>query len=128
MSYDVYKLRYADASGSLRSHHALFIETDEDQKGFLFHVVGDLQEGMCQEIMMHRNPADLLGYLSREFLGTIESNKYAEVDSLIRGTPAPWKQFDHRGRKLRPDRPIHRPEHWLEEVLETLRNWGTLRT
>jgi hypothetical protein len=125
MSYQVYKLSYD--KGTNCNHCVLFIETEEYQKGTVFDVIGDLQVGMKQELIMHVNPVNLAGYQSREFLGTVDMMKLVEADALIRTTPAPWKQFDDQWRELRPDRPVYGPEQWLQKALEALRNRGILR-
>ena len=57
MSYSVYKLTYDN--NTPQNHLALFIETEGDQKGAIFRVIGDLQNGMKQELIMHVNPVTL---------------------------------------------------------------------
>lgn len=126
MSFNVYKVSYTFSPA--RDHYALFIETDHDQDGCLLHVVGDLQEGMQVQICGHVDPLDLRGYLGREFLGTMDNTKLQEAVSIARNTPAPWKQLDHLGRKIRPDRPWYRGEDWFGEVFETLKDWNMLMT
>jgi hypothetical protein len=98
MPYKVYKLSYNE--GVNRNHRILFIKTEECQKAIVFDVIGDLQVGIEQELIMRVNPVNLASYRSGEFLGTIGVIKLVEADALILTTPAPWKYFGRSGARI----------------------------
>jgi hypothetical protein len=43
MSFNVFKVGYVSAP--VRDHYVLFVETDDNQKGYFIHACGDVQEG-----------------------------------------------------------------------------------
>ncbi|EGP89081.1 uncharacterized protein MYCGRDRAFT_39787 [Zymoseptoria tritici IPO323] len=46
MSYKVYRVAYA---GMPRDHHAINVEQNDDESGWLFQVTGDIQNGMSHD-------------------------------------------------------------------------------
>lgn len=87
MSLNVYKASYV--FGPVRNHYALFVESDDDQKGYFIHVFGDVQEGMEYHIQGQTEPEYHYGYLGKELLGTGAWAKLKDLFDVCESTPPP---------------------------------------
>lgn len=125
-TWNVYKVAYVFSP--TRNLYALFVATDGETDGTTMLVYGDLQQGMRVQVLGHDNPETIRGYIGKELIGTMNNTKLQDVVSVAQNMPAPWKQLDSMGRKLRPDRPWYRGEDWFNEVVDTLKRWDLLTT
>jgi hypothetical protein len=125
MSFNVYKAGYV--FGPVRNHYVLFVETDDDKKGYFIHVFGDVQEGMEYHIQGETKPEYLHGYLGKELLGTVAWTRFRDLLDVCESTPPPWKQLDELGRKIYPNVAFYRCGEWLEEVIQKLKDEGILK-
>jgi hypothetical protein len=126
MSFNVYKAGYV--FGPVRNHYALFVETDDDKKGYFIHVFGDVQEGMEYNIQGQTKPEYREGYLGKELLGTVSWHRFKDLLDVCESMPPPWKQLDELGRKIHPNVAFYRCGEWLEEVIQKLKDDGILKT
>jgi len=88
ISFNVYKAGYV--FGPVRNHYALFVETDDDKKGYFIHVFGDVQEGM-DHIQGQTKPEYRHGYLGKELLGTVAWTRFGDLLDVCESMPLPWK-------------------------------------
>lgn len=90
--YPVYLIEYL---GAPRNHHAIFVETQQDESGTLFHVKGDIQNGMTYETRQTPKKPDLSStFVSKSQLGWIRVEDLSRVESICRANPPPAKQFN----------------------------------
>ncbi|EQL36716.1 hypothetical protein BDFG_01686 [Blastomyces dermatitidis ATCC 26199] len=103
MSYAVYRVANL---GAPRNHHTIFVETSEDgpETGCLFHVKGDIQNGMSFEDKTIRKP-----------------------DALISLNMLPPKKQFHGPKILYPDEPLRWCQEWTAKVIEALTNAQVLQ-
>lgn len=112
MAYCVYRVLYTD-------HHAIFVETNEDQSGHIYHVVGNLKTGMKYEDKPAKKPEDSFLFDSKTRIGTVTPEDYPHIKEICRKIPAPKIQFDGSTR-LYPHEPIRGCEEWATEAIRTL--------
>lgn len=98
MSHHVYLVEYL---GAPRNHHAIFIETDDSQSGYLYHVKGTIQDGMTYEVKHRSNPEQSTTFAKKTYLGWVNEPDYSRVNDICGGVPPPKKQFK-KGRRLDP--------------------------
>lgn len=123
MFYNVYRV---SSSGLPRDHHALFVETNNnDQSGWIFQVTGNIQQGMTYEDKSEQKPGDSATYQDRVCLGKVAVANFDGIKPICESIPAPRKQFD-RPRRLYPREPIRRCQEWTAEVVDALRAAGVL--
>ncbi|KAL1860729.1 hypothetical protein VTK73DRAFT_7208 [Phialemonium thermophilum] len=125
MSYPVYLVAYL---GAPRNHHALFIETDPNTHGgILFHVVGDIQNGMTFEERPSRDPSTSASFVEWSIIGYINPGDIGHMRSVCTSIPPPKKQF-HGPRRLYPNEPLRRCQEWTNETINALTANGILVT
>ncbi|ROT37885.1 hypothetical protein SODALDRAFT_333650 [Sodiomyces alkalinus F11] len=121
--YDVYLVEYL---GAPRNHHGIFVEHVKEGGGVLFHVVGDIQNGMSYESKtLSKRPEESMSFSSRAYLGRIKVADAGRFDAVCRSIAPPAKQF-HGPRKLDPSAPLRRCQEWTREVISALRSQGIL--
>ncbi|KAF2033737.1 hypothetical protein EK21DRAFT_98136 [Setomelanomma holmii] len=76
-----------------RYHNVLFVETQADGGGQIFHVTGDLVSGMRYENKPGRNPELSQTYYAKTYLGRIRSEDYpTRLDQVLQTLPPPHRQ------------------------------------
>ena len=121
--YPVYLIEYL---GLPRNHHTIWVETEADGNGSLFHVRGDVQKGMEFETRpMSNNPSLSNSFVSKSPLGRIKVEDLARVESICRANPPPAKQFNGP-HKIDKTKPLRRCQEWTKENIDTLRAQGIL--
>lgn len=124
MSYYIYKVAYL---GAPRDHHAIFVETDANGGGVVFHVTGDIQNGMRFEMKAAKRPEDSASFVNKTFLGWVVADNYQHIEGICRGIPPPKKQFNG-AKKLYPKEPLRRCQEWTNETIQALTASGVLQT
>jgi hypothetical protein len=97
--YNVYKVQYRLGvqdplmGGEIRYHNVLFVETDTDGGGKIFHVTGDLVSGMRYESKDGKRPDRSETYHAKIYLGRIRIEDYPDrLEQVLRAVPAPHQQ------------------------------------
>ena len=114
-------------SGLPRDHHALFVETHENgsSTGHIYHVKGNMKEGMNFEHRTEQLPEDIPGFYSKKKLGVVAIAEYRCVLGICEGMPVPKKQF-HGARRLYQREPLKRCQEWVAEAVNALKGEGGL--
>lgn len=123
MSYNVYRVSYA---GLPRDHHAIFVEMNNDQSGWLFQVTGDIQNGMKHNDKPAKKPEESGTYQSKIAIGTVATADFARIKPTCESIPAPKKQFEGP-RRLHPKEPLRRCQEWTQEAIDALVKAGILK-
>ena len=82
---DVYRAYYWGAV----VHNAIFLETEEDGSGEIYHVTGSVAEGYTYEMIPSKNPARSNRFSGMPFLGHLKRNKKTEICRHMRADPCP---------------------------------------
>ncbi|KAE8397585.1 hypothetical protein BDV37DRAFT_289288 [Aspergillus pseudonomiae] len=116
-----------EKSGLPRDHHALFVETHENgsSTGHIYHVKGNMKEGMNFEHRTEQLPEDIPGFYSKKKLGVVAIAEYRCVLGICEGMPVPKKQF-HGARRLYQREPLKRCQEWVAEAVNALKGEGGL--
>ena len=123
MSYNVYRVSYA---GLPRDHHAIFVEMNNDQSGWLFQVTGDIQNGMKHNDKPAKKPEESGTYQSKVVIGKVATADFARIKPTCESIPPPKKQFEGP-RRLYPNEPLRRCQEWTQEAINALVNAGILK-
>lgn len=124
MSY--YPVYLVESMGNQRDHHAIFIATKKDESGTLFHVKGNIQNGMEYETKQTPQKPDAShSFISKSQLGWVKTQDVHRVDPICRSNPPPEKQFDGP-RRIHKERPLRRCQEWTSETIHNLRAVGVL--
>lgn len=67
MPYLVYLVSY---TGAPRLHQGVFVETEEDRSGYIFHVTGDIQNGMKMSHKRAKDPERPVSFNSKSYIDT----------------------------------------------------------
>lgn len=100
-------------------HHAIFVETEEDQSGWVFQVTGNIQNGMLHDNKPTKRPEDSLTYQGKVLIGTVAAANFARVKPTCENIPAPKKQFEG-ARRLYPNEPLRRCQEWTRDAIDAL--------
>ncbi|KAF2681283.1 hypothetical protein K458DRAFT_444796 [Lentithecium fluviatile CBS 122367] len=122
MAYNVYHVEYRLGlqdplmPAGERFHNVLFVETDPNGDGRIFHVTGAIADanGMRFEEKMGKRPEDSNTYHQKHYLGQIPAGQYEAFIQLMQSVPAPPRQriFDPRAMRLvqcKPDGSLYQP-------------------
>lgn len=120
---DVYQVIFV---GLPRNHHAVFVETQEDESGMLYQVTGNVQEGMNFAFERSNKPAKSATFDSNSLMGKLAREDLDRFEEVCRGVPPPKKQFD-RAHRLSPQEPLRRCQEWTTEAIQALRSAGLLQ-
>lgn len=97
--YNVYKVQYRlgipDAlTPGTRYHTVVFVETDADRGGYIYHVTGDLATatGMIYQCKKGPKPEDSLKFYRKTYLGQIRVSDFQEIGRLLQSIPPPPRQ------------------------------------
>ncbi|CAJ0544360.1 Ff.00g035770.m01.CDS01 [Fusarium sp. VM40] len=122
--YPVYLI---ESLGAPRNHHALFVQTSEDETGSLFNVTGNIQSGMELEIKeLSEKPKLSQTFLSKSQLGWMKADDLHRVEEICRSNPPPAKQFDGP-KRIDKTKPLRRCQEWTSETVASLRAEGILQ-
>lgn len=116
-----------ESLGAPRNHHALFVQTNEDETGSLFNVIGNIQSGMEFEAKeLIEKPELSQTFVSMSRLGSIEAGDLPRVEAICRSNPPPAKQFDGP-KRIDKTKPLRRCQEWTIETVASLRAEGILQ-
>lgn len=117
---DVYRAYYWGAV----VHNAIFLETEEDGSGEIYHVTGSVAEGYTYEMIPSKNPARSNRFSGMPFLGHLKRNKKQKFVDICEQTPPPGAmQVSSRIRSSAGSIIQYRNcVTWVEEVLAALKN------
>lgn len=105
MPYSVYLVEY---DGMPRNHHGLFVRLNEDDSGELFHVQGNIQQGMKFERReTKKSPRDSATFVAMTQIGWVSSRDLNRFAATCEANPPPAKQFDGP-KRLNPRQPLRR--------------------
>ncbi len=125
MALQVY--RVASIGGGVQDHHGIFVETDADAgTGVLFHVTGDIQNGMTYESRDEEKPEDSVTFISKTPIGKISAPEFLRIDAICRRLPPPPKQFNGP-KRINSRVPLRRCQEWVREAIQALQNEGVLK-
>lgn len=122
--YTVYLVAYV---GVPRDHHAIFVETRPDRSGHLFHLIGNIQNGMAFQNKPGKDPRTSNSYLSMTCIGTVKEEDYSRILPVVEAIPPPAKQFE-KNQRLYPNTPLRRCQEWAAEGIEALKREGIVQT
>ena len=123
MSYKVYLVSYI---GAPRDHQGVFVETNSDQSGYIFHVVGTIQKGMVFGHREIQDPEKSVRFASKSYIGTISHSDYDRVQSVVDKILPPGKQFDGP-RRIDPTKPIRTCQEWTKDAVQALKDEDILQ-
>ncbi|OBT90293.1 hypothetical protein VE02_03352 [Pseudogymnoascus sp. 03VT05] len=126
MSYSVYTVELL-VSGPI-NHVRLFVETQEDGGGQIFHVIGTILQGMTFETRPEIKPENDVLFVpgSQKYVGRIAQSAMRELDELWRSIPPPAAQMNLNGSRKDPTKPLRRCGEWVEEVKEAALRRGLI--
>lgn len=118
MSYSVYTVELL-GSGP-RNHVRLFVETQNDGSGQIFHVIGTILQGMTFETRLEIKPESDVLFVpgSQKYVGRIAQSAMGGLDELCRSIPPPAAQMSLNGTRKDKTKPLRRCGEWVEEVRE----------
>ncbi|KAI0108712.1 hypothetical protein GGR51DRAFT_559025 [Nemania sp. FL0031] len=122
MSFAIFLIEYD--LGDTRNHHAIFVRSD-GQAGYIFHVKGNIHDGMIYEMKKIRPPHTYRTFVGKHQIGWVSSFNMGRLDSICRSNPPPEKQY-HGNRRLNPRRPLRRCQEWTAETIGRLEEQGVL--
>ena len=118
MAYNVYKVSYL---GVPINHLAIFVETNSDRSGYIYQVVGDIQNGMSYGHKSAKKPEESVTFLEKVYIGTVSTTNYPRIESIVNGVEPPKKQFNGPER-INPQEPLRRCGKWTAEAVQALEN------
>jgi hypothetical protein len=120
MSHDVYKVSYVFPTAP--THCVLFVETDDNGFGSIFHVRGSIRDGMEYEIRNGIKP-QLQPHFSRmDLIGTVTYAKLSDIMGTCESIPPPGIQVDDHDEKINADAPLYCCGEWLDDVIQALKD------
>lgn len=122
-SFKVYR---AECPGMPRDHHAIFVETDTDTSGRLFHVTGTIARGMLYEEKDLKFPDLSYSYENMTLLGAVVKADLDQFRQVCQSIPPPKKQFEGP-RRLNPKEPLRHCQQWVAEAIDALKGQGVLK-
>lgn len=132
MSYEVYTAEYLGQP----NHVAIYIETqprtdDQESSGVLYHVVGNILQGMNYENRDSKDPLLSASYVphTKKKIGTIAIGDLARFESECCKTVAPpGSQVTLNGKRKDPSKPLYRCNHWLDDVIKLAFQKGIVKS
>jgi hypothetical protein len=111
------------------SHQSIFIETHELGKssGHLYHVIGNVLEGMKYEDKPVGNPEDSASFEKMSPIGIMLSSDIPRFEAICRSVEVPGKQLDLRSSRLDPSKPLRRCGEWAADAISDLHQQGIVR-
>ena len=114
--------------GAPRDHQALFLLIDQAKgEGRLWHVTGNIQEGMKFESRDPEIPSSNPEFVGKEQIGWVYDTQedICKIDEICQGNPPPEKQFDGP-RRLDKTKKLRRCQEWVAETVDILKADGVL--
>jgi hypothetical protein len=124
MPYHVHIVEYFLSPG--HHHYALFVEMNDGGSGCIFHVKGDISEGMEYEIKSETRPHLQENFSKIVIIGTVSFDMFPLFMEVCEGTPPPRKQLDDQGNKIDADEPLYRCVEWLDDVIKVSKDLGII--
>ncbi|KAI7544177.1 hypothetical protein KC331_g6965 [Hortaea werneckii] len=109
-----------------RDHHAIFVETNTDTSGRLFHVTGTIAQGMLYEEKELKFPDLSYSHENMTLLGAVDKADLDQFRQICQSIPPPKKQFEVP-KRLNPKEPLRRCQEWTEEAFDALKGQGILK-
>ncbi|KAK4543568.1 hypothetical protein LTR36_005463 [Oleoguttula mirabilis] len=119
MSYDVYTAEY---QGTTINHVAIFVKTNSDGNGRIFHVTGSVMMGMKYETRDGKSPKDSHSFVpgSLNRIGAVEQSNMSQFEAACEAVEVPGKQYATLNKRIDPSKPLRRCTHWVEDVVAKL--------
>ena len=119
MPYNLWTAEYH--GGGPRNHIRLFLETEANGDGGIYHVIGSILNGMSYERRPDKKLDESATYVpdSATRIGSIED--VDRLEAVCQSVPPPEAQMRLNGSKLYPNKPLRRCGEWVQEVIEELR-------
>jgi hypothetical protein len=129
MILDVYKITINTTTPRL--HHALFVEAEGTEYGYLIHVLGDVQSGYTYDVYGGENDTGIKveqvhGFLGKELIGYTEEGRLTEFMEACESVAPPGVQMNAQGVKIEKGKPWYRDGEWLEDAIRKLVSEGLL--
>jgi hypothetical protein len=117
MSFPVYTVEYLGSP----NHVAIFVENGSNGSGTLYHVVGNILQGMTFE-KKNDTPDQSATYVkgSKRLIGHVGSDQLGQFETVCRSVPVPGAQMTLSGKSKNPSRPLRRCGEWVNEVKSKL--------
>jgi hypothetical protein len=99
------------------------------QAKLVFHVVGNILNGMTYERKPAKRPDDSATYVpgSKVLIGTIETTDLERFEMACKSVPVPGAQLKLNGRPKDASKPIRRCGDWVQDVKDKVIADGILR-
>ena len=119
MSYEVDLL--SRLSLGQRDHQGIFVETHETipMSGHIFHVIGNVQQGMEFEHKTAHRPEDSAAFSNKVFLGNVKIEDYPQVLEICEAVEPPKKQFE-KAKRIYPGVPLRKCQEWTKDAVAAL--------
>lgn len=116
MSYKVYTIEPL-GFGPL-NHVAIFVETETDGSGLIFHVTGNILSGMKYEKQASDRPDNSTSFIagSQRLIGTLQKSKLCDFESACESVPVPGAQLKLNGTPKDPSKSTRRCGEWVEDA------------
>ena len=114
-TYNVYRAVWWAAPG----HQAIFVETESDGSGELYHVVGSMNDGFKYEMKKTGRLETSRTFSHKDLLGKLESNNKPRFATTCQSVPAPGKTV---GNTLQ-DKDC---KSWVRDVIAALKRAAVL--
>lgn len=112
--------------GAARNHHAIFAEHIKSGGGTLYHVTGDIQNGMKYETRsLSRKPDVSASFISKTYIGRVKVADVGRIDAVCQSIAAPAKQFQG-AKRIDSKTPLRRCQEWTKEAIGALQSQGIL--
>lgn len=122
-----YQMFLVESVGAPRNHQAIFVETDPIAGvGDIFHVHGNIQDGMAYEHECGRKPEESATFIGKSPLGWVDAAHFGRIGEICGSIPPPKKQFNGP-KRLYPTEPLRRCQEWTQEAVQVLRDAGVLQ-
>ncbi len=123
--YSVYKVV---SHGFPLDHHAIVVEMNTDGSSYLFQVTGTTQVGMTHGHKPQDGPPeDSATFAVKDYLGSVLTTNYAQIEPTVNGVEPPKKQFQ-LNKRLYPQEKLRTCQEWTTEAIQALREANVLQT
>jgi hypothetical protein len=114
LSYKVQLLESHVPSAGLHAYqYALFVEMHHNGTGSIFHIKGNVYDGMQYERITDTAPFLHRHFSKMDCIGSVDCWKFADFKEICAGVPPPGRQSDE---------PLYRSVDWCEDVIRVLRD------
>ncbi|KAH8907471.1 hypothetical protein BR93DRAFT_967375 [Coniochaeta sp. PMI_546] len=106
-------------------HHAIYVDTNTESGGYLFHVEGSLQTGMAFVAKKACHPFISATGEPVRHIGWVSHHKFVDIGRVCETVPPPCKQYE-LSKRLVPRHAIRHCQHWAGEAIDALRKQAIL--